>query len=84
MPLLEQLFRCLDSVYDKILSDTLNCGFHYESQKEAEKCCFIVVAGQYKMGVNGGFQKQAANEGFQTVNNIRVSAKLMKILRCLN
>ena len=54
----------------------LNCGIHYESQEEAEKCCFIVVAGQYKMGVNGGFQKQAANEGFQTVNNIRVSAKI--------
>jgi len=65
----------------------LNCGIHYENQEEAEKCCFeegcpnfgkpkFVVAGQYKMGVNGGFQKQAANEGFQTVNNIRVSAKI--------
>lgn len=65
----------------------LNCGIHYESQEEAEKCCFeegcpnfgqpeFVVAGQYKMGVNGGFQKQAANEGFQTVNNIRVSTKI--------
>lgn len=65
----------------------LNCGIHYESLEEAGKCCFeegcpnfgktkFVVVGQYKMGVNGGFQKQAANEGFQTVNNISISAKI--------
>lgn len=65
----------------------LNCGTHDESLEEAGKCCFeegcpnfgktkFVVVGHYKMGVNGGFQKQAANEGFQTVNNISISSKI--------